>query len=215
MAMRNWFIVREAVARLPLPPYHSYTSPTEWHRSLTTISPIYHLRGDCWQHCLFLSLDDALLTDFHQRQIVTANRPTPLAQTHARRSVSCTNNRGVCSIWAMRLMFTRWRGRYTPHLDPPLAHIYYVRVFTSYKVIAALQNTPSDDFPLIILDLLSTFYDQNITTVEAFHLLKQVQIELQRLRLTMPIVVSACADMNKARMGLLAHQRGLTDLNSE
>jgi hypothetical protein len=57
--------------------------------------------------------------------------------------------------------------------------------------------------PYLILDLLSTFYDDHVPTCEAYRLLKSCLNQIQRLLLSGPVVVTLAPPLAKERDFLL------------
>jgi len=90
--------------------------------------------------------------------------------------------------------------RFTHDLTGALARIRLSRAFTCYQVLALLAETPADGLPTLVIDLLSTFYDDNVRLAESQRLLGACIPHLQRLSQFAPVVVSAkppaplCAD---------------------
>lgn len=100
--------------------------------------------------------------------------------------------------------------RLTPRLEETLSHITLSRAFTCYQVVTLLQETPARPVPTLVLDILSTFLDENVTLDESRRLL-QVSIEqLTRLSLAAPVVVSV-----KPLLALSADRLPLLDMLSE
>jgi hypothetical protein len=90
--------------------------------------------------------------------------------------------------------------RQTADLTAALGRIYLARAFTCYQMSVLLADTPAGCTPILVLDLLSTFYDENVTLSESQRLLAAGLLHLQRLSRTAPVVVSTrppgmlCAD---------------------
>jgi len=78
----------------------------------------------------------------------------------------------------------------TPDVEKAASHIFVRRAFTCYQMVSLLESSPSLQQPYIIMDMLATFYDENVQPREADRLLDQCLAQLDRLRLTGPIVVS-------------------------
>jgi hypothetical protein len=76
-------------------------------------------------------------------------------------------------------------------LTQALENIHLARAFTCYQVMSLLAQTPSQPYPTLVLDLLSTFYDENVPGPEARRLLASAAAELRRLCALAPVVVSA------------------------
>ncbi len=80
--------------------------------------------------------------------------------------------------------------RLTPKLDDALQRITLSRAFTCFQLQALLQETPSNKSPTLVLDLLSTFYDESVNLAECRRLLAACLPHLRRLAHTAPLVVS-------------------------
>lgn len=70
---------------------------------------------------------------------------------------------------------------YTAEVNPALERISVARAFTCYQVTTLLENTLADSRPTLVLDLLSTFYDENVPVIERQRLLQRNIAELRRL----------------------------------
>ena len=81
--------------------------------------------------------------------------------------------------------------RYTADLTGALARIRLSRAFTCYQMVELLADTPSDGLPTLVIDLLATFYDDNVQLAESQRLLSKCIPHLQRLSQFAPVVVSA------------------------
>jgi hypothetical protein len=79
-----------------------------------------------------------------------------------------------------------------PNLAALLAKVHLARAFTCYQVHTLLAQTPTSPVPTLVLDLLSTFYDDNVPLVEARRLLRDCLAHLQRLCARAPVAVTAC-----------------------
>ena len=62
-----------------------------------------------------------------------------------------------------------------------LERITVSRAFTCYQVLALLESTPASASPFVILDLLSTFYDESVQAGERKRLLRGCITQLKRL----------------------------------
>lgn len=62
-----------------------------------------------------------------------------------------------------------------------LSRIRFARAFTCYQMVALLERTPAENAYVVVLDLLSTFQDENVKTGERIHLLKKCIPHLERL----------------------------------
>ena len=90
--------------------------------------------------------------------------------------------------------------RATADLSGALGRIHLARAFTCYQVSVLLAETPISCTPTLVLDLLSTFYDENVSLAESQRLLADGLFHLRRLSQSAPVVVSVhppgpvCAD---------------------
>ncbi|HNX45248.1 MAG TPA: hypothetical protein PKK90_00895 [Anaerolineaceae bacterium] len=82
-----------------------------------------------------------------------------------------------------------------PFTDDPvnvMNHIRLSRAFTCYQVLAMLEavaaNPPGE--PLVILDLLATFLDEDVKLKDSQHLLQRSIACLRRLSQAAPVVIS-------------------------
>ncbi len=80
--------------------------------------------------------------------------------------------------------------RLSPLVDEHLTNIHLARAFTCYQLVHLLCNAPIDQHPLLVLDLLASFYDENISLQEAQRLLERTLSEIERFRGKVPLVVS-------------------------
>jgi hypothetical protein len=81
--------------------------------------------------------------------------------------------------------------RETHQLNSVLAQLHIARAFTCYQVVALLARKQAAPVPLLVLDLLATFYDENVPLKERFRLLEQAISDLKRLAALAPLVISA------------------------
>ena len=68
--------------------------------------------------------------------------------------------------------------------------IYLRRAFTCYQVVSLLEGTHAFSHPHIILDLLATFHDDQVSIPEGRRLLNICLREIERLRFVAPIAIS-------------------------
>jgi hypothetical protein len=57
-------------------------------------------------------------------------------------------------------------GRHTREVETALERIQVARAFTCYQVLTLLAETPADGVPTLVLQLLDTFHDENVSLVE-------------------------------------------------
>jgi len=72
-----------------------------------------------------------------------------------------------------------------------LMRIHISRAFTCYQMAALLEETPGGSSPIILLDMLATFYDENVPAIERRRLLNGCLGEIRRLGGRAIVVVSA------------------------
>jgi hypothetical protein len=78
----------------------------------------------------------------------------------------------------------------TSNVEEAANRIFVRRAFTCYQMLALLENSPSLQSPYLILDMLASFYDENVPLQEVSRLLSHSLIQLERLRMAAPIVIS-------------------------
>jgi len=71
-----------------------------------------------------------------------------------------------------------------------LNRITISRAFTCYQVLSLLESTPAIQVPFVVLDMLSTFYDESVQLGERKRLLRSCISHLERLERTAGGVVS-------------------------
>lgn len=76
-------------------------------------------------------------------------------------------------------------------LPAALERIQLARAFTCYQMVALLDQAPARPIPTLVLDLLSTFYDENVSAAESLRLLRACLQQLRRLNRLAPVAVSA------------------------
>lgn len=83
-----------------------------------------------------------------------------------------------------------------------LTKIRLSRVFTCYQVETMLNEWRETASVLLVFDLLSTFYDENVDLTESLRLLRRVLQRLERISNQLPVVVSTRlpAAINAERM---------------
>lgn len=100
--------------------------------------------------------------------------------------------------------------RITPRLEETLSHITLSRAFTCYQVLTLLEETSAQPVPTLVLDLLATFLDENVTLDESRRLLQLGIGHLQRISRAAPVVVSV-----KPLLSLSADRKPLLELLKE
>lgn len=92
--------------------------------------------------------------------------------------------------------------RHAPSVDQTLNRIQQARPFTCYQVIALLENTQVS-MPVIILDMLTPFYDDSVTDADSVRLVTAAMAQLQRLAQHVPVLVTLRPPATPARAGLV------------
>jgi hypothetical protein len=83
------------------------------------------------------------------------------------------------------------RGEPSQSLADGLNRIQLRRAFTCYQMHTLLSETLAGNAPVLILDLLATFYDEDVRLPEALRLLEGCVVELQRLAERAPVVIGS------------------------
>jgi hypothetical protein len=78
----------------------------------------------------------------------------------------------------------------TAELDAAMQRITIARAFTCYQVVALLAQQPLGSRPVLVLDLLATFHDENVPRPERLRLLDQALGNLVVLSRLAPVAIS-------------------------
>jgi hypothetical protein len=81
--------------------------------------------------------------------------------------------------------------RMTPQPEAVLGRLRLSRAFTCYQLAQLIEEANADRSPVLILDLLNTFYDENVPLRDVERLLGQVISHLKRLAEVGPVVIGA------------------------
>jgi len=100
--------------------------------------------------------------------------------------------------------------RLTPRLEETLSHISLSRAFTCYQVLTLLEETSARPVATLVLDLLATFLDENVTLEESRRLLQLGIGHLERISRSAPVVVSV-----KPLLALSADRKPLLEMLKE
>jgi hypothetical protein len=106
-------------------------------------------------------------------------------------------------VYRCNLAIGRALGGQTAELPLILDRIRLARAFTCYQLVALLKETPTQAVPTLVLDLLSTFYDENVSAEESLRLLRDCLAQLRRLNRLAPVAVSARPGPPESRPELL------------
>jgi hypothetical protein len=82
--------------------------------------------------------------------------------------------------------------RQTPRVQETLKRILLSRAFTCYQTMALLAKLPVDGTPVVVLDLLATFRDENVSWGKRRRLLDSSLNLLKRISACAPVAVWAC-----------------------
>lgn len=102
--------------------------------------------------------------------------------------------------------------RQTVHVEAVLARIDVARPFTCYQTTAMFEQLATTPKPLIILDLLQTFADENISTQESYRLLYLILNDLHHLRQAAPVIISLQPPPQPDRAGLVTILQKTADI---
>ena len=93
------------------------------------------------------------------------------------------------SDWLPSYGLTRLIRHRTHEVKQTLNHIHMARAFTCYQLLDLIANIRPDDEPLLILDFLNTFQDDDIPLPVRFRVLRQCCGHLQRLAFRKPVAI--------------------------
>jgi hypothetical protein len=94
--------------------------------------------------------------------------------------------------------------RGTPNLKAALENVHVARAFTCYQVATLLNSTPEVPFPTMVLEMLSTFYDESVPLVERQRLLETCLAQLHRLSRLASVAVSVSPPPDETSINLLS-----------
>ncbi len=136
-----------------------------------------------------------LLPDLHSGQLVVVIGPHA-AQEPMLDLAAVLARRGPLRVLDGGLRFNAYHlaralRRRTAEIDAALERITLARAFTCYQMESLLAAGVVEAIPTLALDLLSTFYDENVRLVERQRLLRRAIIHLRRISQGAPVAVSA------------------------
>ena len=79
--------------------------------------------------------------------------------------------------------------RQTRHVQAALKQVWLSRAFTCYQMVAMLAELPIDGTPVIVLDMLSTFLDENVNLTKRQRLLESSLNLLRRISAEAPVAI--------------------------
>lgn len=91
-------------------------------------------------------------------------------------------------------------GAQMDQLYDVMDRVWVTRGETCYQLLDALQKTPNSRMPLIVMDILNTLYDEDLTEVEVKRVLSDCVAHLRRLSATAPVLVSASGNPNRPHL---------------
>jgi hypothetical protein len=100
-------------------------------------------------------------------------------------------------------LLTRLIRQHTVGVADWLARLHLQRAFTAHQVAAALEALPTTAVPLVVLDLLASFYDDTLPLPQAQVLLQRSLTQCERLRQGAPLVLTLTPPPHPARRPLL------------
>jgi len=98
---------------------------------------------------------------------------------------------------------TRLLRQRTVDVAAAAKRLFIRRAFTCYQMLALLENTPPLKQPYLILDLLATFYDDNVHLHEAQRLLDLCLNYIERLAASAPVVIALAPPLVAERACLI------------
>lgn len=81
--------------------------------------------------------------------------------------------------------------------------IFVRRAFTCYQMLSLLESTPPRPQPYILLDLLATFYDENVPLPETRRLLESCLRQVERLCQIAPLLATLAPPSSAERAFLV------------
>ena len=79
--------------------------------------------------------------------------------------------------------------RHTHQVQAALKQVWLSRAFTCYQMVAMLAELPIDGTPVIVLDMLSTFLDENVNLIKRQRLLESSLNLLRRISADAPVAI--------------------------
>jgi hypothetical protein len=86
-------------------------------------------------------------------------------------------------------MLSRALRRQVVDITPALKRVFLARVFTCYQMQTLLSEGDFSDRPVLVLDFLSTFYDQGVRVADRRRLLRESLGRLNQLSRRVPVAV--------------------------
>jgi uncharacterized protein (DUF58 family) len=96
-------------------------------------------------------------------------------------------------------------------LEHALARVRLSRAFTCYQMETLLKEIIPQPVPILVLDLLCTFYDESVSTEESQRILESCLGHLRRLNRVAPVAISAQPGPPTGRRQLLETLQATAD----
>jgi len=93
------------------------------------------------------------------------------------------------SEWLPAFELTRILRSQTLEVKETLNHLHTVRASTCFRLFDSLANIPSNGEPILLLDVLHTFYDEDISLRVRLFKLRECCRQLKRLALYRPVIL--------------------------
>jgi hypothetical protein len=93
------------------------------------------------------------------------------------------------SEWLPAFELTRILRSKTLEVKEALDRLYTVRASTCYRLFDSLANIPSNGEPILVLDFLHTFYDEDIPLRVRLFKLRECCRQLKRLAIYRPVIL--------------------------
>jgi hypothetical protein len=91
--------------------------------------------------------------------------------------------------WLPAFILPRIIRKQTTQIKEMMDRLYTVRASTCYRLFDSLANIPSKGEPILVLDFLHTFYDEDISLRVRLFQLRECCRELARLAFYRPMIV--------------------------
>jgi hypothetical protein len=91
--------------------------------------------------------------------------------------------------WLPAYDLTRILRNRTPDVRHVTARLRTARASTCYRLLDILENLPPAGEPILVLDFLETFYDQDVPLRVRFHKVRACGRQLERLALYRPVIL--------------------------
>ena len=91
--------------------------------------------------------------------------------------------------WMPSFLLSHIIREQTTEVKAILDRLYSVRASTCYRLFDSLANIPSNGEPILVMDVLHTFYDDDIPLRTRLFRLRECCRELKRLTLYRPVIV--------------------------